>query len=197
MSKEDIHRDLKMLSASASETFSLMENLLQWSTFETGEALYRPAVHPVDKAVARVLSLVQAAAHRKSINLVTVANPQAAVLADKSMLHSIIQNLVSNAIKFSQPSGNVVVESRLLDSWVEITVRDSGVGMTAATLARVLQPESSHSTYGTAGERGTGLGLNLCRNFVERHGGVFSGTSTPGVGTTFTFTLPRAPAAPV
>ena len=192
MSKEDIHRDLKMLSASASETFSLMENLLQWSTFETGEALYRPAAHPVDKVVARVFSLVQAAAHRKDISLVTIPNPQAAVLADKSMLHSIIQNLVSNAIKFSQPDGRIVVASRTLEHWVEISVRDSGVGMSPATLARVLQAENSHSTYGTAGERGTGLGLNLCRNFVERHGGTFTGTSEEGLGTTFTFTLPRA-----
>jgi signal transduction histidine kinase len=192
MTKEEIHRVLKMLSASASETFNLMENLLQWSTFETGEVLYRPTVQKLDDSVRRVFSLVEAAAQKKSIALVAIDNPGAQVLADKSMLHSIIQNLVANAIKFTEAGGNVTVGSQVTGNWVTISVRDTGIGMSASALAKILQPDSHHSTYGTRGERGTGLGLNLCRTFVEKHGGVFSGASEPSKGTTFSFTLPLA-----
>jgi signal transduction histidine kinase len=193
MTKDEIHRDLKLLSASASETFNLMENLLQWSTFETGEMLFRPTVQRVDDTARGVISLVSAAAHRKSIEITVIGNPEAVIVADKSMLHSIIQNLISNAIKFTDVGGSVTVTSRVDDNkWVEVAVSDSGVGMSAEAFSKVMQRESHHSSYGTHGERGTGLGLNLCRTFVEKHGGVFSGSSEPLKGTTFKFTLPLA-----
>lgn len=112
-------------------------------------------------------------------------------MADHAMMHSVIQNLVGNALKFTPKNGRITLSSRECGDWVEISVQDSGVGMLPGDLEKILGGGSGNSTFGTAGETGTGLGLTLSRAFVEKHGGTFSAESTLGQGTTFRFTLPR------
>lgn len=192
MSKEAIQRDLQMLYTSAGKTFNLLERLLQWSTFETGEMPYRPERHMVDEVLNGVVALLHGIAERKSIRLVAIPNENVAVLADHAMVHSVVQNLVGNALKFTPNGGTITMSSRLTGDWVEISVADTGVGMSGDHLNRVLGRESGHTTFGTAGEAGTGLGLNLSQGFVEKHGGKFYAESEIGKGATFRFTLPRA-----
>lgn len=112
-------------------------------------------------------------------------------MADHAMMHSVIQNLVGNALKFTPKNGRITLSSRECGDWVEISVQDSGVGMLPGDLEKILGGGSGNSTFGTAGETGTGLGLTLSRAFVEKHGGTFAVESTLGKGTTFRFTLPR------
>jgi signal transduction histidine kinase len=194
MSKDEIQRHLQMLYHSAADTFSLLERLLQWSTFESGEILFRPATLPIDDLLNDVVGLLQGIAARKSICLTAISNPGAAVLADHAMIHSVIQNLVGNALKFTGKNGSITLSSRSLDNWVEIEVADTGVGMSQQMLDSILNRASGNTTSGTDGETGTGLGLNLSQGFVDKHGGKFSATSEVGKGTTFRFTLPLAPA---
>ncbi len=192
MSKQDIQRDLQMLYSSAGKTFNLLERLLQWSTFETGEMPFRPEPHQVDEVLRGVLALLRGIAERKSIALVMAPSADLTVRADHAMMHSVLQNLVGNALKFTPAGGIVTMASRLLGDWVEISITDTGVGMSTETLNRIVGRESGNSHAGTAGESGTGLGLNLSQSFVEKHGGKFTVESAIGYGSTFRFTLPRA-----
>ena len=192
MSKDDIQRDLQMLYSSAGKTFTLLERLLQWSTFETGEMPSRPERQNVDDVLNGVVALLHGIAKRKSIRLKPLPSAGVAVKADHAMMHSTIQNLVGNALKFTPPSGSVSLSSQVLGDWVEICVTDTGVGMSAASLQKILGRESGQTTFGTAGEAGTGLGLNLSQGFVEKHGGTFVAESEINKGTTFRFTLLRA-----
>lgn len=191
MSNEDVQRNLQMLHSSAGQTFNLLERLLQWSTFESGEILFRPENHQVDDVLSGVVALLRGIAERKSIRLLSIQNDSAVVLADHAMMHSVIQNLVGNALKFTPGKGSITLSSRLLGDWVEISVQDTGVGMSSESLNKVLGRESGNTTFGTAGEAGTGLGLNLSQSFIEKHGGKFYAESGIGKGTTFRFTLPR------
>lgn len=197
MSKGDIQRHLQMLAGSTAETFSLLERLLQWSTFESGEILFRPENQQVDQLLEGVVGLLSGIADRKSITLMAIPNPGATVSADHAMIHSVVQNLVGNALKFTGKNGTITLSSRSLGEQIEISVADTGVGMSPQTLGRILNRSAGNTTCGTDGETGTGLGLNLSQGFIDKHGGKLQGESEVGKGTTFSFTLPRAqPIAP-
>ncbi len=191
MSKQELQRYVQMLYSSAGKTFALLEHLLQWSTFETGELPYRPERQPVDDVLRGVVTLLHGMAERKSITLEMMPSHGTVVLADHAMMHSVIQNLVGNALKFTPNNGRITLSSRECGDWVEISVKDSGVGISSDNLEKILGGGSGNSTFGTAGETGTGLGLALSRGFVEKHGGTLSAESAFGQGTTFRFTLPR------
>lgn len=191
MSKQELQRYVQMLYSSAGKTFGLLERLLQWSTFETGELPYRPERQLVDDVLRGVVTLLHGMAERKSITLEMMPSHGTVVLADHAMMHSVIQNLVGNALKFTPNNGRITLSSRACGDWVEISVKDNGVGISSDNLEKILGGGSGNSTFGTAGETGTGLGLALNRGFVEKHGGTFSAESAFGQGTTFRFTLPR------
>jgi signal transduction histidine kinase len=192
MSRDEIKSHLKMLSMSATETYNLLDGLLQWATFEAGTLPYRPKKVRVDEVANGVLAVLQGIAQAKSITLKVVPNTRTKVNADRAMLHSILQNLIANALKFTQKGGSVTISSRELGDWVEISVTDTGVGITSERLNKLMGYESGESTTGTSGEVGTGLGLNFCRSFIERHGGTLSGESDVATGTTLRFTMPCA-----
>jgi signal transduction histidine kinase len=139
-----------------------------------------------------VVGLLRGIAERKSIKLVVTPSPGVAVLADHAMIHSVIQNLVGNALKFTEKDGSITLSSRVLDGWVEIEVADTGIGVSPQMLENIRSRAAGNTTSGTEGETGTGLGLNLSQGFVDKHGGRFSAVSEIGKGTTFRFTLPRA-----
>lgn len=194
MSKDAIKRDLQLLHSSAAETFNLLERLLQWSTFARGEVVFQPAPQKVDDVFNGVVGLLHGIAERKSIRLLTIPNENAVVMADHAMMHSVIQNMVGNALKFTGKNDSVTLTSRLIDNdWVEISVQDTGVGISDDRLDKILGRATGNSSIGTAGENGTGLGLNLSRNFIDKHGGSFRVESAIDKGTTIRFTLPRAP----
>jgi len=113
--------------------------------------------------------------------------------ADQHMLHSVLQNLLTNAIKFTSPGGSITVSSDVKAGLVAVSVADTGVGMTQAQLANLWHRSKVATTPGTAGEQGTGLGLLLCKQFVEMNGGKLEVVSCLDKGTTFTFTVPENP----
>jgi len=106
------------------------------------------------------------------------------------MISTILRNLVSNAIKFTRPNGQITISSRKTETELSISVIDNGVGMNEETLGKLFRIEESISTKGTDNERGTGLGLILCREFIEKHNGSIRAESEPGMGSVFTFTIP-------
>jgi signal transduction histidine kinase len=111
-------------------------------------------------------------------------------MADKNMIKTIVRNLISNAIKFTRRNGKVEVKALIYNRHVEISVSDSGIGMTKESIAKLFRLDGNPSTRGTENEKGTGLGLFLCKEFIEKHGGKIWVESEPGKGSVFRFNLP-------
>lgn len=183
------------LNTQAHNVFDFMENLLKWAQAHTGRMKYQPTVISLVEITAPIEALFRETAHTKGIKLHCDISDKLAVYADENMIRSVVQNLVSNALKFTPSGGNVTVfaaQSQKKSKFVEISVRDTGVGMSKNDADKLFRIDVVHTTKGTEDETGSGLGLILCKELVEKNGGTIRVESTPGVGTTFTFTLPLA-----
>ncbi len=191
MDREQLHKNMQLLANSARGTFDLLESLLQWSMFTSGQMNFHPVAINLQDLVDDLFALTGMAAQRKSISLSARLAPGCRVLADRGMLLSVLQNLVANAIKFTQSGGSITIESAAQDGHWRVAVCDSGTGMAPERL-RLVMERVGESTPGTGGEPGAGLGLKICRTFVERHGSQLAAQSQPGSGTEFSFLLPAA-----
>ena len=182
---------LEELKKSSRLTFSLVENLLNWARSQTNSISIEPKVFNLAEPVREVIETLRPMANQKRITLEWEGEAAVPVLADKSSIEVVLRNLLSNAIKFTPEHGRVSLSAVESDGRVEVTVADSGVGMSREVLARLFQPDSYFSTYGTAREKGSGIGLMLCKDFIERNGGLLQAESEEGRGSRFIFTLPR------
>ena len=135
--------------------------------------------------------LLQTQARNKKIVLNCDADESCVVNIHKQSINTVVRNLMSNAIKFTPEGGQVAVTMRRTDDGIKISVQDTGVGMSAEVVRKLFRIDTKYSTHGTANEKGTGLGLILCKDFVEKNGGAIGVTSTPDQGSTFFFTLPQ------
>ncbi|TXN41677.1 response regulator [Methylobacterium sp. WL30] len=190
-----IERRAKGINDAATQAYALLESLFSWASLQMDTM----AVTITDVAVGTVgAEVMQGAAEAAADKGLTLAiDCQGAIVrAQRDMLATVLRNLVSNAVKFTLPGGTITVAGRRTGSGVEITVSDTGVGMPAGKVADLFRLDRRSTTNGTAGERGSGLGLLLCRDLVERQGGELTVTSSPDQGTTFRFTLPEAAGAP-
>ncbi len=176
---------------SAKQTLDLLTNLLEWSQAQTGRMEFNPESINLSELIAETVELFDHMARQKQINLKTKLPATLMVKADKAMISTVIRNLLSNAIKFTNPDGQVEVEARLSGSGCVVVVHDNGIGMDDASRAKLFNIGESFSTTGTANEKGTGLGLVLCKEFVEQHGGEIIVESENGKGSRFSFSLPN------
>lgn len=181
----DMAEDINTAGKSANR---LLQNTLEWAMAQTGDLQFNPEVVDVDEMVREVFDLLGGQASEKSIRLEQIGERNVKVFADAYMLFSILQNLVSNAVKFTE-SGFVRVVVRSGDE-AKLAVIDSGVGMSDEKARTLLSRSVPESTVGTGGERGSGIGLMLCREFIEKNGGTLSLSTRESVGTAFHFTLP-------
>ena len=168
-------------------TYNLLESLLTWAMAEGGRFVYHPINFKLRQVSNIVCDVLHTLALKKNIELVNGVPDDLNIYADINMMTSVIQNLVSNALKFTDVdgSGKVFIEARQVDTNVEITVRDTGLGMTEQQMANLFHPRITASFKGTAGEKGAGLGLSLCKRFVEINQGQITVSSKEGVGTKF------------
>ena len=171
-------------------SFNLLQNLLQWSRSQTGRIEFHPTQLNLHSLVEQNIMLLIKSAEKKNISLLNNVQSNALVQADEDMLNTVIRNLLTNAIKFTNVNGEISVESNVNDEIVEVKIKDSGVGMDEETVAKLFRLESTHSTTGTNNETGTGLGLILCKEFVEKHNGKIWVNSEVGKGSTFCFSIP-------
>jgi PAS domain S-box-containing protein len=181
---------LEEMKKSAELSHNLLQNLLQWSRSQTGRIEFNQSTLPLKNMVNSNLELLEGTAAKKGIQLISEIPENMILFADEDMLNVVIRNLLTNAIKFTQRNGIIHVSAYTNDSKAEISVKDSGVGMDDSALNNLFRIDVSHSSYGTNNEVGTGLGLILCKEFIEKHGGKISVISEPGKGSTFTFTIP-------
>jgi signal transduction histidine kinase len=172
-------------------TTSLMENLLHWARSQMQADTIKPQTIEVSELVTEVVRLLRLQADAKQISVTVSDATSVLAFADRDMTNLILRNLLSNAIKYTPEKGSIEVGARDDAAGIALFVKDNGTGIPPEALEKIGQ-SNFYSTKGTAGEAGTGLGLMLCKEFVIRNGGALYIDSTPGKGSTFTFTLPAA-----
>ena len=174
---------------SAEISHNLLQNLLQWSRAQTGKIEFKPNRISLPDSVSENIELLLLAAQKKQIELTADIDSGIFVMAYEDMINSILRNLITNAIKFTLKGGMESVSDEIKENLVEINVKDTGVGMDENTRKKLFRLDETQTTAGTDNEAGTGLGLVLCKEFVERHGGQIRVESEPGNGSKFVFTL--------
>lgn len=176
----------------AQNAYSLLENLLSWSRLQTGALLPKPEVIDVRELIKNEIEALSTMSILKGITLEMAEETSGKVYSDKHMLNTVLRNLTANAIKFSHPNSSVLIKAVPEGEYIRFSVKDSGMGIAPEYIERLFKIESSFSTTGTENEKGSGLGLILCKEFVEKSNGEIWLESTPGVGTTFYFDIPAA-----
>ena len=190
LSPDQIRLIAGSMRKSATNLYRLLENLLEWSRLQRGVIPFLPVSFCLRPAIARYMELAEEAAGRKDIAVNYDISEDLTVFADENMLGGIIRNLASNAVKFTPKGGTVLIAARPGSrGWVEISVSDTGIGMSKQITANIFRLDTDTGRKGTDGEPSTGLGLIICKEFVEKHGGRFWIESEEGRGTTFYFTL--------
>ena len=190
--REKIKYYADMIYQSVQNLYNMTENLLQWSRIQTGKFEYSPSSESVEELIRPNVNILRGHAVKKKISIITKLEKNAYAYVDRTMIDSVIQNLISNAIKFTHEGGTIYITSRTRGSHVEIAVADNGIGMSQEKLDSLFKIETHQASYGTAGERGTGLGLLLCKELVEKNHGNIYVKSELNKGTTFLFTIPRS-----
>lgn len=186
---EKVARYAKMINEGAESAYALLLNLLEWSRMQTGRLPYRPGPQVLETVIQEVLSPLEAQAVVKGIRI-RVQVGQFRVWADQDMLATILRNLISNAIKFTRRDGFIQIEAFSQEQEVVVTVSDNGLGIEEERRLQLFETGEKTSNLGTDNEKGTGLGLPLCRELVEKHGGRIWVESEEGKGSTFSFSLP-------
>ncbi|EFI36320.1 PAS/PAC sensor signal transduction histidine kinase [Desulfonatronospira thiodismutans ASO3-1] len=189
-SMDELREMLSEMHKSSEGLHALLEDLLQWARVKKGMLVYTPESVCLNDLVTAGISLARSVADQKDINLWNNVPRGMNLYADQKMIYSVIRNLLFNALKFTYQGGNVSIHAHKQGSMVKIMIHDDGMGMDQDTAARVFAIDKRKSVKGTDGEKGTGLGLALCKEFVEQHGGRIWIDSEPGQGTTVYFTVP-------
>ncbi len=190
--KDRIIKLTAMLRTSAEHLSALLDNLLTWSRAQRGLIEYHPGRCDLSVTAARNIAIFTPNAEQKQIDVSHSIPEQTIVHADVAMLDTVMRNLLSNALKFTPVGGTVEVSVRHDRQCVEVSVSDTGTGIAAEHIPKLFRIDARYKRLGTAREKGTGLGLCLCREFMERHGGSLRVASEVGKGSTFSFTLPAA-----
>lgn len=189
------------IQEAAGHALALLDNLLDWARLHVESQPVAPSRQALKPMVETGTDAVSAMASRKGVVLEVSVDPDLRVFVEPHMLATVVRNLVNNAIKFTPEGGRITVRANREDSgWIALSITDTGIGMEEAILRRILEAGESVTTAGTDDEPGTGLGLRVCNEMMQRMGGSITGSSAPGQGATFTIRMrhdpPPAKAAP-
>lgn len=189
-SDDKIRGMIEIIRKDAENSYSLLENLFEWSQAKRGAMAFEPAYINPRELAGLSMDLLNPAARSKEVEVINSV-PDISVYGDKNMIYSVLRNLIHNAIKFSQPKGKVELSAWLSSDLLTVSVRDNGTGIPEEIREDLFSMGKDVSRTGTTGEKGSGLGLILCQEFVEKHGGAIWVEETGEKGTTFSFTIPQ------
>ena len=187
--REKIKEIINAVHDSTKISYELLNNLLEWSRAQSNTISFSPEYFDLDHLFLNIEKLLSTNANDKQIKIILPKHEQR-IFADKNMLHTVIRNLVSNAIKYSDISGKIIIEYKLENNNVLISVTDNGVGISKSNINRLFKIDDSYYSEGTVGEKGTGLGLIICKEFVEKHKGKIWVESEVSEGSTFFVSIP-------
>ncbi len=191
MPKEKLGKAIQSLDESAKNSFHLMDNLLQWSKSQLNRMSFRPQVLNLTELIDENLKLWKTAANYKNIEIKKEAESSLKLFADRDMINTLIRNLLSNAIKYSHPNGIITIEAYQKESSIFFSVKDSGIGIPKGNLKKLFDPNHQLSTLGIMQEKGSGIGLKLCKDFVELNQGTIEVESIENQGTLFRCLFPN------
>lgn len=193
LSEENKQQCIKDLFESAKQNLTLLEELLEWSRTQTNTKPYKPIDFDIDKAIVETLATVKEIADKKEIKIRKSIEYKASVYGDINMIKTVIKNLLTNAIKFSYIDATVEIKvTDTNDQKVSVAVIDYGVGISNENQEKLFQIDQHISTTGTQNEKGTGLGLILCKEFIDKHNEKLYVESTLNQGAIFSFTINKA-----
>ncbi len=187
---EDSGKVSKLIHQTAQKAMDLVVNLLEWSRTQTGKIEFNPEYLQVNDLILECYQLFDELFKKKSIQSELQVPRNSIIFADKAMISSVIRNLISNALKFTAKGGKITMESFLNDGEWVFQITDSGIGISPENQKKLFRTDESYSTKGTENESGTGLGLILSKEFIEKHGGSIKVESEVGKGTTIQFSIP-------
>lgn len=191
LDKTEIHESLQLINKTATQGHELLENLLKWSRSQTGTIVISPEKLIVNDIIKSIITSLKSQADNKKIKLLSQFDSVIVLDTDKEMLETILRNLISNAVKFTPENGFVKTSAVLNSDNVIITVTDTGIGISNDDIKKLFRIDSKmQSRMGTANESGSGLGLILCKEFVDKLGGTISVLSKINEGTKFILTFP-------
>ncbi|MBI9060316.1 MAG: PAS domain S-box protein [Labilibaculum sp.] len=190
LTSEEAKEMIQVVRESSTKAYELLEGLLEWAQTQTGRMEYIFENIDIHKSSTKIIDLLKTNAQNKNIFLKNGVKENTIVFADKRATETVLRNLITNAIKFTKPDGIIKVEAEDRDNEIAISVTDSGIGMSEEDRNNLFKIEVHHTTVGTNNEAGTGVGLILCKELVEKHGGKIWVESELGVGSKFIFTLP-------
>ena len=191
LSMEEIKSFSMEINKSAHSVYDLLLNLLQWAQIKTGRMKKNSEKIALSSLLNNSIILLENIAAKKSIQLINEINSSHFFIGDRTMISSVLQNLISNSIKFSKRNGKIVITSQIDNDKIVVSVIDSGVGISSENISKLFKLDEHLSTCGTANETGTGLGLILSKELVEQNGGKIWADSEERIGSTFSFTLNR------
>lgn len=190
LSKEEIRESIENIHSSAIKIYELMRNLLEWAQIQTNRLEFEKSKIDLCEISKSILGLYRETAESKNVNLSSNISNSIFLYADLYIIETVLRNLVSNGIKFSHPGGSVSISAAVKNELVEVNVKDNGVGIAQEDQKKLFRIDEQYRMEGTANEKGTGLGLILCKDFVEKSGGTISIESELNEGSKFTFTVP-------
>ncbi len=187
---EEFEQIIDGIFQTAKSGYNLLENLLEWARSQTGDLEYKPEFWAIGEIISLNTNLFRESAKAKNIMICTLNQTDYKIYADYNMVNFVVRNLMNNAIKFSYQNSKIEISQELKDDLYVFTIQDYGIGMNRETQEKLFKIESTHPISGTANEKGTGLGLIICKEFVERNGGSIWVESKEGKGSSFHFNLP-------
>jgi len=187
----EIENYINIASESANRTLNLLDNLVVWTVLQNKEKSFIPVRINIHELIIQELENLNTFYRQKGISIGNSTAPGLYANADIQMVKTILRNLIINAIKYTNKGGEILISASSRKQFIEISVEDNGVGISLKTQGELFKKQEFHSTEGTNHEQGTGLGLLLCKEFVELHRGKIWFVSEPGKGSTFFFTLPN------
>jgi len=180
----------RLIHDSSKRAMNLLTNLLEWSRAQSGKIEFNPEYFEFGTTLNEVVALYNDSAEQKFIHISKKLSHNISVVADKAMVKTILRNLISNAIKFTNPGGEIIIKAEQQEKELIVSVTDNGVGIKKEHIDKLFRIDYNHSTLGTNEEKGTGLGLLLCKEFIEMHEGKIWVESNQAKGCIFNFSLP-------
>lgn len=190
-SESESKKFIDVMNQASIQLYNLLENLLQWSKSQTNSISHKPKYISVKKMAENTIDTLMVNIENKNLKINFNINEKLVAFVDENMITTVIRNLISNAIKFSHPDGKITLRGIQKDDLIELSVIDNGIGIKKEDQEKLFRIDQNVTTIGTSKERGTGLGLILCKEFVEKNNGKIWMESDLNKGSTFMFTIPR------
>lgn len=190
-SLDDIEKYITYIDGASKNTYNLLEDTLEWIRSETGKLNIEKDSYNINNLILDVLKNYHPIAKAKNINIRFDNEHDVIVFCDANMIKSVFRNLLSNAIKFTNKNGEINITITVDTNKTKISITDNGIGISEDSQVKLFDIKEFYSTNGTAHEKGTGMGLVLCKEFIDKHNGTLSLISKVGVGSTFAFTIPK------